>query len=405
MGKYRDLCLDLVGERFVVVDSTESSIESREIAMTTLQRLGKPGSSIDGLLVYVPKKQPNSDEEKQKDPFSVFGAIGAVFPDGDGDEFKNICLKAKADHVTEIRRIFSENPNPPFAVIDAIGDGNGWPTLKALLKVESARDIIMALLAPSKDQLEELKSNEGWVPETRELLAKTLGLVLKTKSHNWSPIADELWRFVLFSEFVFDLPGECPSNLLDVPHAEPLAIQLVFDLCKRLRDSHSNRPTYIERAEDIEKDLGLQEACQDIEHFGNCYTFPFEERSAFALAVEALMNDGIDDLRKILINHASSVWIGRGESQAQWQLVQTAADLVCSCEDVNRQLLDNSNSLEALINFYTASAREVDRLQREFETASNDLPLRENYVDDMVSFVKNVYRKTSNRMHGFYRSC
>ena len=36
----------------------------------------------------------------------------------------------------EIRRIFEENPNPSFDVIDAVGEGTNWPTLQALLKVD-----------------------------------------------------------------------------------------------------------------------------------------------------------------------------------------------------------------------------------------------------------------------------
>ncbi len=74
-------------------------------------------------------------------------AAGAEFPAGDGDEYQSLCLKSRADHATEIRRIFTDSPNPAFAVIDAVGRGTGWPTLQAHLKVESARDILFAMRA------------------------------------------------------------------------------------------------------------------------------------------------------------------------------------------------------------------------------------------------------------------
>ena len=44
-------------------------------------------NSIEQLLVYVPAPKPMEDEEKQKDPFALYGACGAVFPSGDGDSY------------------------------------------------------------------------------------------------------------------------------------------------------------------------------------------------------------------------------------------------------------------------------------------------------------------------------
>ena len=79
--------------------------------------------------MYVPAKAPIRDEERQVDPFAVYAACGAIFPDGDGDGYESICLKAKPDNATEIRRLFAENPSPQFALIDNVGGGLSWPTL------------------------------------------------------------------------------------------------------------------------------------------------------------------------------------------------------------------------------------------------------------------------------------
>lgn len=400
--RYRELCLELADENRVVVDATESSIESREQALATLQAMGQPGAKIANMLVYVPAKPPVTDEDKQRDPFSIYMACGAVFPEGDGDEYLSLCLRAKADHATEIRRIFADNANPSFDVIDAVGGGAGWPNLQATLKVESARDILFALLAPSDKQLSALKDSDAWVSEAKELLANTLGLKLKTKSKNWSPIADELWRFLLFSEFAFDLPGELPDALANVPRAAQEARPLVEDLCDRLRDSTVNRPLYIERAESIEKELALREACEGIEDLGVRDTFPFEERSFFAQAVDALKRDNVDKLRQVLGRHTSSVWTGRGENQAQWQLIEAAVKLVEACEDADRQLPEHARSQESLIDFYTSSMREVDRLQREFEQAERDLLIKQDGVEDAVPHARAAYRKLVDKVQGLF---
>ncbi len=400
--RYRELCNELADEKRVVVDATESSIESRAQAMVALQAFGQPGTKLESMLVYVPARRPLTDEEKQQDPFATYGAIGAVFPDGDGDEYQSLCLKAKADHGTEIRRIFADNPNPPFDVIDAVGGGAGWPNLQALLKVESARDILFALLAPTQRQLENLKSTDAWVTEARMLFESTLGLRLKTKGKNWSPVADELWRFLLFSEFVFDLPGGLPYALADVPRAALEARPLVEDLCERLRDSAVNQPLYIERAESVETELGVCEACAAYLDLGVRDTFPFEERSFFAQAVDALKRDNTDRLRQLLGHHTKSVWIGRGENQAQWQLIQAAANLVQACEDADRQLPEHARSQTALIDFYTTSLREIDRLQREFEQAERDLLIKQDGVDEVVPHARAAYRKLVDKVQGLF---
>lgn len=400
--RYREISLGLQNEKIRVVDASESSITSRFSALEVLSEFGQPNPSVEGILVYVPAKAPVTDEEKQRDPFAIYGACGAVFPEGDGDEFLSLCLKARADYATEIRRIFKDNPNPSFTVIDAIGGGAGWPNLQALLKVESARDILFALLAPSETQKEALKNQTTWVSEATGLFQSTLGLNLKTKIKTWSAIADELWRFLLFSEFDFDLPGDLPPALTNVPCAPQEALHLVEDLCDRLRNDRRTQALYIERAEGIEKELNLPAICEKIDDFGIRDTFPFEERACFTQAVDALKRDNVDKLRSVLNRHEQSVWISRGENQAQWALLHSAASLVQACDDTERQLSDHTRSIDTLLDYYTSSMREVDRLQREFEQAAGDLLDSGGASIEVISQSRTTYRKLLDKVHGVF---
>ena len=394
--RYRELCLELATEKRQVIDASESSIESREAAMAAFQDLGQVGNSaLEEMLVYVPAGAPMTDEERQRDPFSVYGVCGAVFPSGDGDEYLSLCLKARADYATEIRRIFADNPDPDFAVIDAVGGGAGWPQLQALLNVESARDILFSLLAPSERQQEALKRQDGWVPEAKALLQSALGLKLMTRAKSWGPVADELWRFVLFSEFVFDLPGALPDALEDVPHAKREARLLVEDLCDRLRNDLRMQALYVERAEAVEAELNLVEACQSLAALGERDTFPFEERTFFVQAVDAFRRDDLDRLRLVLKRHQTSVWVGKGENQAQWLLLGAAMSLVEGCEDAERQLPEYSRSQDSLIDFYVASMREVDRRQRELEQIAGD-SIGDTLVAEVVIQARMVYRRVIN---------
>jgi hypothetical protein len=145
-----------------------------------------------------------------------------------------LCLKAKPEYSAELRQIFKDDPSPSFAVIDAVGGGLNFPQLRATLKAESSIDILLALLAPTEAQQQALKVSDRWVAEAKEFLKTTIGLNLKTRGKTWSSIADELWRFVLFSEFVFDLPITLPDSLQGVPHASSQVDIMINEVCDRL---------------------------------------------------------------------------------------------------------------------------------------------------------------------------
>lgn len=392
--RYRETCLALLGPGCEVVDATDSSILSREQASKALVAMGK--GQLEKLLVYVPAAQPLTDEAKQGDPFAIYGASGEIFPSGDSDSFVSLCLKAKPDQAMAIRKIFEADPNPSFAVIDAIGGGLGWPNLRALLKVESSRDILFALLAPNTQQEAALKDSDTWVGEARDLLKNSIGLSLKTKGKTWSSIADELWRFVLFSEFVFDLPEQLPPALADIPRADNVAKPVIEGVCDDLRNDRRTQGLYIDRAEDIETQLALVEHCGQLVDLGPRDTFPFEERTVLNRAISAFLRDDTDRVRKILEQHQRSVWTGKGESRGQWDLVRSALELMQSCEDLDRQLGDHTRSLETLLEFYVGSLREVDRLHREFEQSVSDFDWQDTH--GKMTPVKQQARKQYGRL-------
>ncbi|MGB5157327.1 PglZ domain-containing protein [Desulfobacterium sp. N47] len=399
---YRDLCLDMANDTIKVVDASNSSITSREDALKILKELGNPNTGLEGLLVYVPAKAPETDEAKQKDPFALYAVCGCVFPDGAGDGYLHICLKAKPDHTTEIRRIFSQDPIPSFAVIDAVGSGKGWPNLQVALQVDSANDILFALLAPTERQKKSLEAKDSWVSEAKELFAICLSLKLIARGETWSSISDELWRFILYSEFVFDLPSDLPESLSNVPRANTEAKPIIEDLCERLRNDRRTQATYIQRAQLIEVELNLTDHCKGISDLGVRDTFPFEERSFLAKGISALKNNDSDTARYILKQHTDNVWAGIGESQTQWGLVGAALALCEACDDYERQLPDYSQNIDSLIDFYVSSLREVDRLQREFEQAVSYTITPVSIMNEVVEKARSKYRNLSSKVQDLF---
>lgn len=401
--RYREPCFDLASERIRVVDASESSIESREAALMAVRAMARTQAALEGVLIYVPAPRPQSEEAKQADPFSLYAECGAVFPKDDGDEYLSLCLRAKPDQATAIRQVFASSPGgPAFSVIDAIGAGMGWPQLRATLKAESGREILAALLAPTGTQREALKADEGWAQEVRDFLRVTLGLSLKTRGKTWSVVAEELWRFVLFSEFAYDLPAELPAVLADVPRAPPEARPVVEYVCDQLRDGPRTRPDYMEWAERIERDLGLPAACAGIDDLGQRDTFPFEERSFLRTAVQGLLGNDADTTRQVLARHRHSVWLGNGEIQAQWELVRAGLALAEICEDLERALPAYSRSQNELLDFYLGSLREADRLQREFEQAVGDFLDPQGLMADVIRQARSRYRRLAETVQTLF---
>lgn len=397
--RYREQCFDLGAEKVRVVDTSESSIESREAALQALREVGQPKAPTEAVLIYVPGKRPQNDEQKQIDPFALYAECGAVFPQDDGDEYLSLCLRAKPDHATDIRRVFSETPiGPSFAVIDAIGGGVSWPQLRATLKVESGREILAALLAPNIIQGEALKAQDGWVQEARDFLQATLAMSVKTRGKTWGSLADELWRYVLYSEFIFDLPVALPETLKGVPHAPMEARPIVEDVCDRLRSDPKSRSIYIERAESVETELNLAQLCGGIEDLGERDTFPFEERTFLRTAIKGISAGDTDLVRSILSRRKNSVWTGMGESYAQWELVRAGLSLVESCEDLERQLPEHSRSQADLLDFYLGSLREADRLQREFEQAVGDFLDPHGLLNEVIQQARDRYRRLAEKV-------
>ena len=389
--RYQKLCAELASDTCLVVDVSYGSLESRQQAMQALSNL----SNGEQLLLYIPKAAPIEDEDKQKDPFALYIAAGSVFPDPErsGDSYIDICLKAKPDQSTEIRDLFVQNLNPSFDVINSIGGGVTWPTLQSTLLDEGAANLILKLMVANSEIQSRLTAQSSWLIEAQSLLKNSLGMTLRTKQSSCLAVIDELWCFVLFSEFVFDLNEDIPSALLDVPKAKASASPIIKDLCHILRKHSDYQNTYVERAQAIERDLRLDTLCINITKLGRRDTFPFEEKSYLRQAIQALLTDDGATTRSIVSEHASSVWSLKTDSQVNWEMVKSSQRLIEICADLKLELPSHIRSQTELIEFYQISLRRADQLHREFEQAVNDCPDADQLMPGLINLVRKTYRE------------
>ena len=344
--RYRDITLSLASATRRVIDAGRSVIEQREAANAALRDLAE--GKIQQIFLWVPACKPATDEDRQADPFSVFGRMGAEFPVGDGDDYASICRRAKPYHLVEINKLFAEG-EPSFETIDALDEGGSWPKLKTLLGANSPKEVLLGLLSPDPSQEAALKADPTWVSEAREFVELNLGHALKTKGQTRQSIADELWRLILFSEFVFDTGGALPSSLSLVPRVDASAQALIFDVCDDLRKHQDHKETYLAHASEIEGELHLPVRTQAMVNLGFRDTFAFEERHFLGQFVDALLGNGFSSAREILGKRQQSVWLNNEDRLAEWTVAERALDLI---EASSGSATPKFACLEAVISYY-----------------------------------------------------
>jgi len=397
--RYSRIVQNLAVQGCDVINGSASTIQGREQAMDAWRALAKSPENSKRLLVYLPIARPRTEETKQRNPYQIFAIGGAEFPQDDGDEFQALCHKASPEQVTEIDRLFAAGM-PDFETINNLIDSthSEWPKLRTLLKANSSSEILVAFLSPSEAECQTLTQDKAWVPEFREFVAATLGLKPKSKSEQWAVLTDELWRFVLFSEFVFDLPVPLPEELKDVPRADSRHRELVYSLCEALRTSQKHQQTYMDRAAKVAKELQLEARTKTIEQFGTRDTFAFEERTFLNVFVRAALAGKLDAARTVAESRKASIWVRQEDRQLLWTLAGQALQLLTGVEDAEEKFPSKRLNLAELANYYCETMRSVDSAHRNLERAVGDVYGDLDCLEALVETVRGRYLHFADRV-------
>lgn len=392
IGMYKNIVQKMEDDSCRVVDGSKSTILGREKAMDAWRKIAMNKGKQKHLVIYLPIKKPITDEERQQDPYQIFAIGGSEFPRDDGDTYQTLCHKTAPDLVAQIYELFKVGV-PDFNTIDnlIIGRSN-WPTLRTKLKVESATEILTAFLSPAVEQKKALEEDDTWIPEFNEFAKTTLGLNLKTKSHKWNKINEEIWRNVLFSEFVFDLPGELPSELKDVPCAPDVFKDLIYTVCENLRTSEKHQNIYMDIAGKVSAELQLAARMQNVEDFGERDTFSFEERAFLRAFVRASLAGDTEKAVSILNVRKQSIWVKHtSERQVLWTTADRALQLIVVVNDKSERFDSAAKTLASLFSFYCDELRQVDHLHRNLERAVTDAYGELDSLLDLVSTARKSY--------------
>lgn len=387
---YQDLVLKLANEECIVIDAANSTILGREQAVETWRDLATANEKC--MIIYLPYKKPIRDIEKQQNPYQIFEIGGGSFPDSDGESYQALCHKAAPDQVGQIDQLFAVGM-PDFETINnLIQGGNSWPKLRTLLKAESATEIVVSFLSPSDKIKSALNDDQTWVSEAKEFLHSILHLKLKTSGKKWKSISDEVWRYLLYSEFVFDLPVELPVELKDVPSAPESCTDIIYGICDILRGTDSYQEAYMDHARQTEEFFKLEKSVNEFENLGERDTFEFEERTFVKQFSDAILSENYNRASDILAARQNSIWVKQTiERQAIWTLANWSSQLIKQVRDITDSLNKVGDSLIEIFNFYIDRFRLIDKLHRDMERAISDTLGEFENLDQLIETARELY--------------
>ena len=394
-GLYHGLVLAMATPRLKVIDAQASIIDARSAAALALADLG--ARRIDTMIIWTPTPRPLTDEGKKLDPFAAVAAVGEVFPAGAGDSYKALCLRARPENAVGIQRLFEGQEAPSFALINALGGSTQFVQLQAALGLTQpdTRAIFEGLLCPTPEQAERLR-NLSWLPEAKQCLQDVLGVA--APSADLASLQDYLWLVLLFSEFYFDSSRvDLPAGLRTVPRAADGAQPFVYQLCDGLRAGRF-QDTYIERANRLADQLGLEQQAVGMRSLGERDTFAFEESYFLDQFVAAIKAQQWSPARALVEIRRRSMWINVEAYQArkvEWEVAGRSLDLLEKLAEFTTLPSD----LPTLVEHYVGKLCHADRLHRYLESVLVDRVEHHQGLDAVITLAREAYVRFTQRLH------
>lgn len=392
-GRYREMALGMANDITTVLDCGGDLLEAREKALEALAALGEDSTCKQRLVLYVPAARSLEDAELCSDPFAAFAVAGAVFPDGAGDDYKQLCLQFLPEQSGAIEGMFATGEAPTISVINSLRSGAvDSPILRDVLDADGPKDMLVKFLTAEGRTLKELKATSHWVTDLKDLVSRTLGLKLDGPKEAVEQLQEQLWRYLLFSEFAADLPVELPAALAPVPRAGKSQESFVRSLCETLRDLGKAQAAYEDAATLVSTQLGLEGLCSGIEDFGELDTFSFEERGFLRRFAVELQAGEFENARNIVLRRRGSFWVERdARRSAEWQLADLAARLLLEIQSLSGEMAVK-RTLDDHLAFYTELFVKVDSIHRTMEQVAAEIAPVISPLSDVLSKAREAHR-------------
>jgi len=394
-GDFKSFAAGFSAPNCEVLCAETSVLKTRRRADGIYRLMNESENSVERdrcLLIYILRRRGATEDEKMRDPFEVYAMAGAAFGDAEDQKIESLARQAMPGKADEITRLFREG-KPDIALLDGLEKTQRWPLLNDVFRTETPAEIIAAALCNTA-KAEAVDDKPGCIEELLRLFESAVGFKPASGSRKWKALRPKAAEYILFSEFVFDLPAGVPDALNAVPRAGGDAESVVYAACDRMRSDTGLRETYIELAQKIESGLHLPDLMPKDFDPGGRDTFPFEERRLLGRAVELVVAGDIEAARTVIEKRKQSIWRRDPQRSPAWTTLERAAALIESSSVVSRGLGDGKN-LAGMMKTYTEGGwSDLDRASRLFETALTACT-DEDIISPVVDLCRRRYREAA----------
>lgn len=384
--------------RTTIIDAGASILRARHDADRLLTKLGSKTEreyTLAQVLIYCPWQRDTRPDYATADPFANYAAIGSTFGDRPQHSPRSLATQALPALEADIAALF-EQGSPDLGMVDGLGSRPGAesPLVKKALSTDYPVDCITQLIGNFKPTCDRLDAVEGSAYQLAELLGQYLGWERPANKRKASEIFDRFPQFLLLSEFAFDLPGELPEALGNLPQAAAAKRDIVYHCCDSVRDNSTCRDGYIKCAERLEDELKLKALCADTVALGCRDTFPFEMLTYLRQVQEKALAGELKEAQAIVRSRAASIWRQVAEYNLAWKFAEHALELLRACDDQQGHLPTSGTSVREHVEIY---GREdglwlIDRIQRRLESVATNLVDKEALAP-LLEHARKTYRR------------
>ena len=384
-GVYYDLLPIAIEKGFKVIDTTNGALHARLAA----SRFWCNELSIDKnaqMIIYRQRSMPSNNRSWVEEPFSCFMKSACIFPYGPQDTYENICRTFLPSKQQELDKLFA-NGSTSFNMINALLDGAAYPELEQLTSGKSISEIAVGLL--SLDECTSMSWQKEW-----KVLAEVQFPQLDPTGYSLKDVQNKLWAYLLFSEFVFDLPGTLPENLKSVPMAPIEMKEKVYMICDKLRNQINLRETYVRVANKVSEQLNLSEAFVKAKHLGERVTFNFENSVEYNRFIDYIKAGDIHEATRLISKNESGVWYQEEQEVSNyWKLAQYIVNLMlCINNGIN-----TDGTLADLVEWYSNGGYVADNAFRKFHTDKLGMLHLPKQADELTTIIDKYYREFTER--------
>ena len=390
-GIYQSLLQEAVESGLAVVDTTKQPMIAYGEMSEAWSQIKDDSSKR--VLVYRKRAVPNDDEQRRDEPYQAVAQSSVIFPVGANDTFVNIChrfLPSKSRDIDALQR----QGTLTFENVNNLQEGASYPVLETLTGGRSLQEIVLGLLI--KDNVTSL----NWLSEWRRLVNTHFPGMDTSGTPTLIEVQNRMWQYLLFSEFVLDLPCELPSSLQTVARASEAQQTSIYDINRRIRNQVDMRDYYVEAAEAIARDLDLERLFDSAEDLGNIVTFAFENRVEYDRFVHFIEVRNLAAAAELCAKNRKGIWYSAdGECRAFWNIAYEAVALL---EAINKGMKP-AEKRDDMLEWYAAEGYKADTAMRHFMTLFKQNNYGLPQLTKLLDIVDGAYRTFSDRIVRLYQ--